>query len=291
MSGFFVLLLIACMAIGMSHMFSAYQSVQREPQSPRFIGLFLLMTVAVGLVGAGVLVGWKGQSARVQPALHVEPQLMALPQVAPPRPHPPALPDMVENQEIEKQTNPTPRPGDAILKESSAPLAVTELVYHDGGQLISQKSLKTLPDWADENPESGPGWKTFVLSSQRFATLEEARQQAAAALQSQFAEHSALGDASQRHWQPTLAQLRTAGLIQKECDVAWPLEVGGFTEQVHQVIWQVTFTDAARATFEKSWREKESESRLLQLAAGFGTVTAGLALMALFTRRKRAVIS
>lgn len=173
--------------------------------------------------------------------------------------------------------------------EPAPPLSIKETVYHDGGSLVTTKSLSDLPDWVEESGEEQPrpGLRDFVLSSQRYATVEEARNELMPQLKSRIAselrtQHPQLGS----DWHPAMQTAIEAGAVLRECEVAWPLTVGGFTEPVYRVHWQIDLDDEAMEQFYVQARPHIVEDRLQTLAIGIGGLTLLLGGSVLVLRRR-----
>lgn len=174
-----------------------------------------------------------------------------------------------------------PSPGDIV------PRAINETVYHGSGRLVSEKTLEKLPVWVTQPVEpQADAREQLILHSQRFATLDEARAQLWPQLRGRMVSELAARHPELAGWSPTLDEVRAAGVIRKECNVTWPLTVGGFTENVYQVHWQAELTEAICDQLYASIRPAIVRQRLAILAAGLGGVTVLFAAGAFFFHRR-----
>jgi hypothetical protein len=223
----------------------------------------VLLTIGIGLVGTFGL-------AR-QPIVN--------------RPLPPQSPPHAVPQQHLAEPSASQGSESAAVDAARSPIEILEKVYHDSGKLISQKSLQKVPEWTQEPATSlDHGSEQFLVTSQRFATIEEARAAASQALVSQLPSRMRNYSAELPEWMPTLEQIRAAGIIQRECEMTWPIEVGGFTEQVHQVCWQVALSAQSVSALNAAHRPILVQQRITVLAVALGAVTLLFGASALLLR-------
>lgn len=167
---------------------------------------------------------------------------------------------------------PTPKKIEHLIG-SSAPLAVAEL-----------------PAWRKNPPREGSteqGWSKYVLSSQQFATIEEAEAElfrtVIADVQSGFAHHWP----ETRGWVPTREDVISSSLITEKVIETFSLKVGEFENPVYRVSWLVQFRPEANQALHARWSPLEAERRshwILGILAG----ATGLLGVAATMLRKRA---
>jgi hypothetical protein len=172
-------------------------------------------------------------------------------------------------------------PADAEMQATE----IIEKVFHDSGKLTSQKSLQKVPEWTQQTDLIvDQGQEEFVVTSQRFATIEEARTAAWSSLASRLASPLQKSSPEVPAWTPTLDQIREAGIIKRECEISWPIEVGDFTEQVHQVCWQVELSPQSAALLNVAHRPVIVRQRVTSLAVVLGALTLLLGASAVLLR-------
>ena len=84
----------------------------------------------------------------------------------------------------------------------------------------------------------------------------------------------------------SLEDLRSDGALARECVVTWPLDVGGFREEVQQVVVQLRPTHSLRQRLEQALQNRLGRRRLAGLAGGICTITMLLGISSLLVRRR-----
>lgn len=150
--------------------------------------------------------------------------------------------------------------------------------------------IQELPGWRKNPPHEGSlgaGRAKYVLTSQQFATVEEAEAELfrslAADVQESFAKyHSpALG------WTPTPEDLRLSGIIAERVVETFSVKVGEFENPVHRVSWLVEFDHDKSTVLLKRWEPIEAQRRSRLILSILAGVSGVLGMSALALRRQR----
>lgn len=168
------------------------------------------------------------------------------------------------------------------------PVSVREVIHSPNRGATAEKSLDALPEWVRE---PNPGTRNddrldLTLSSQRFATVDEAREQLWLQLVEEVRKHQREKHPEMESWMPEPGPTLNAGILQRECIVGWPLEVGGFEEEVYQLHWDVQLNDQTRQRLYAAWRPVEIRKRLTWLGSALGGVTLLLGTAAVALRQR-----
>lgn len=173
---------------------------------------------------------------------------------------------------------------------SGTPLSIRETLYRPDGSTLSREGILEIPAWvpAESTIERSRDLVDLSLSSQRFATTAEAREQLwKSVLRPELIaflnEHSSGISLDSL----TFEDAQKLGIIKREVDVTYPLEVGGFVEQVHQVHWQVQLDRHTRDLVQQTWKPAIVRKRLALLATVLGGMTLLFGAGALVSRRRR----
>ncbi|MCA8995678.1 MAG: hypothetical protein KDA80_01790 [Planctomycetaceae bacterium] len=188
-----------------------------------------------------------------------------------------------------------PEPGDHAIEPPGSshsaklltPLSISETVYRDNGSTVSRTGLSTLPPWirSENTIEKFGDSVDIYLSSQQFATVDEARAQIWPVLRNELLEFSGV-DLTDGNFMSMEDALRL-GIIQREADVTYPLELAGHTEEMHQVHWSTSIDGVTRELVLAQWKPAIVNQRLQHLAAGLGGATLLMGAGAFASRRRR----
>jgi hypothetical protein len=152
--------------------------------------------------------------------------------------------------------------------------------------------IQELPGWRKNPPHEGStesGYAKYVLTSEQFATVEEAEAQLfqtlTADVQRGFAHHwpQTIG------WVPTPEDIQLSGLITERVDETLTVKVGEFENPVHRVSWLIEFRPDANKALHARWEPIEAQRRsklILSILAGASGVL-GVTAMALRRRRNQ----
>ncbi len=160
--------------------------------------------------------------------------------------------------------------------DGTQPVSYTERVYEPKLQLMVPGRNGGQPDWLRLGTylNSNPG--RDQLTSERFATTEEARAQLLIRLQPQVERGLKLREPRVGNWKPTLAQIEQAGIIEREAIATYQLSVGEFTEPVQEVTWAYDLNnDAAMQRLRRDWQRSVTTDRIPLVVA----VLIGMALL------------
>jgi hypothetical protein len=172
--------------------------------------------------------------------------------------------------------------------DAPRPVSIREVIHSPNRGATAEKTLDALPEWVRE---PNPGTRSddrfdLTLSSQRFATVEEAREQLWSRLVEQIRVHQREKYPEMAGWNLEPGPTLNAGILQRVCIVGWPLEVGGFEEEVYQLHWDVQLNDRTRQRLYAAWRPQEIQKRLTWLGSALGGVTLLLGTTAFALRRR-----
>ncbi len=155
-------------------------------------------------------------------------------------------------------------------------------------------SIQELPGWRKNPPHEGSlgaGRAKYVLTSQQFATVEEAEAELFQSLTTDVQESFAKYYTPAVGWQPTPEDLRLSGIIAERVVETFSVKVGEFENPVHRVSWLIEFDHDKSTVLLKRWEPIEAQRRsklILSILAGASGVL-GVAAMALRRRRDQPV--
>jgi hypothetical protein len=151
-------------------------------------------------------------------------------------------------------------------------------------------TVPELPEWRQNPPREGSteqGWSKYVVSSQQFATVEEAEAELFQAVvpdvQGGFAYHWP----ETQGWVPTRDDIVSSGLITEKVIETIPLKVGEFENPVYRVSWLVELRPEANKALHARWFPREAERRSRWILAGLAGITGLLGGAAMMLRRQR----
>jgi len=229
--------------------------------------------------GSIATLGWSASSPLPHPpGIHHPP-------LTPPPPTPPQaeMIAMEVGDSSPRMPPDVPAAGPALNQPPSsagdeAPLAIDEIHRDAQGQVEQERQLTEIPGWVRVPPLAhAPGNPRVIVHSQRFATLEEARNQLNRQVRQQVQSRFNVRAPKFRRWPLTMPDLASSGLVRKECVVTWPLQVGEFQEPVVQLYWELQFSPEVERRLMAAARTDIVQMRLAGLAGAFGTATLVLA--------------
>lgn len=185
-----------------------------------------------------------------------------------------------------------------IIKANNVDVGLTQLPDAEPADALAQLPIEDdltadsqRPKWTTAPVSTHGDLTHVVIAGQQFATIEEARQDAAAAARTQL-----LADFEKTYGHSTKLlsnrlsdeSLRTLA-VRKEFVETAERDFGNFVAPMHRVWWQVELSPAVRSELYPQWRAKEQEIRTLVVAGNLALVTIGLAFVSWFTRKRAAV--
>ena len=151
-------------------------------------------------------------------------------------------------------------------------------------------SIQELPGWRKNPPHEGvlgAGRAKYVLTSQQFATVDEAEAELFQSLTADVQESFAKYHSPAVGWHPTHEDLHVSGIIAERVVETFSVKVGEFENPVHRVSWLIEFDHDKSTVLLKRWEPVEAQRRsklILSILAGASGVL-GVTAMALRRRR------
>jgi hypothetical protein len=175
---------------------------------------------------------------------------------------------------------------DAVTNESPSPV---EIFRYSPTGAAAEQPLSELPAWVSEKHDFEPAssQQTLVLSSEPWATVDEANEELYALLAVQAGDFLSAAYPETGDWHPTRKTLDGMPLIQDAVRESVPLQVGEHTVRVQHAHWNVELTPETRDQLFKQWREVAVNQRLVYLGAGLGGLTLLFAVAAGIFRLRR----
>lgn len=150
--------------------------------------------------------------------------------------------------------------------------------------------LIELPWWMKNPPHEGTvgaGYCKYVMTSQRFATAEEAEKELNKQLAVDVQQSLIVGGSPAIDWSPTAEDLRMCGLVKEKVIETVPMKVGEFDTSVQRVSWLVEFTPASQQAILARWQPIEAQRRSKWILSVLAAVSATFGVSAFALRRKQ----
>ena len=144
------------------------------------------------------------------------------------------------------------------------------------------------PDWTN-TPQVVAGDVTHsVLSSKQYTTVDEAREEVAAAAVKLLVEdfERIYGVSAENLKNLPVETLRTMAVRQEFIETV-DRDFGNFTAPMHRVWWQIELSPVVRTSLHPLWKSRVQEQRVLIVGGGLLAVTVCLAGFSLFSQRRR----
>ena len=125
-----------------------------------------------------------------------------------------------------------------------------------------------------------------MLTSKRYTSVEEATAELRPLAGSMLTDFIAKTYPQMRISSVDPALIEELGLLQKSCQVTWPLQVGEFTQEMQQLVWKLDISQEAQLKIHHRWQQQETSDRLAILGGGLGGLTLLFGAGALLTRRR-----
>lgn len=171
------------------------------------------------------------------------------------------------------------------------PISVKELTHnHPNGPVIQNQSEK-IPDWMKAESDFSPRKYThWIIVSQRYATQEEAQEELSKRVVIELEKNQLYVESNSEQTGKHVGvyvRLTRENAILRECEVAWPLEIGGFQEKVYQVAWEMRLNPEVINRFHADWIRQRTQQNLIRLSSAFGAITLLLATLTFLLRRQQ----
>lgn len=173
-----------------------------------------------------------------------------------------------------KSTLPSP-PSSGIkhIIGSNAPISVTEL-----------------PGWVKSPPHEGTlgaGYCKYVITSQLYATPEEAEAELNKQLAVDVQQSFTVGNSPAVGWSPTADDLQVSGLVTEEVIETVPMKVGEFDTSVQRISWLVEFKPASQLALLSRWQIDEAQRRSKLILSALAAASGVMGVSAFMLRRKQ----
>lgn len=153
-------------------------------------------------------------------------------------------------------------------------------------------TVPELPEWRRNPPREGStdqGWSKYVLSSQQFATIDEAEAELFQSVITDVRHGFEYHWPETKGWTPSRDDVVSSGLITEKVIETIPLKVGEFENPVYRVSWLVEFRPEANNALHARWMPLEAERRSRWILAGLAGITGLMGGTAVLLRRQRPV--
>lgn len=170
----------------------------------------------------------------------------------------------------------TPSPPTSAIQQligSNAPISITEL-----------------PSWVKNPPHEGTlgaGYCKYVITSQLFATPEEAEAELNKQLAVDVQQSFTVGDSPAVGWSPTADDLHMSGLVTEKVIETVPMKVGEFDTTVHRVSWLVEFKPASQQALLSQWQVGEAQRRSKLILSAIATISGVMGVSAFMLRKQQ----
>ncbi len=167
---------------------------------------------------------------------------------------------------------------------------IIETKTANSASMLSERLIE-LPWWMKNPPHEGTlgaGYCKYVMTSQRFATAEEAEKELNKQLAVDVQQSLIVGGSPAVDWSPTAEDLRMCGLVKEKVIETVPMKVGEFDTSVQLVSWLVEFTPASRQEILARWQPFEAQKRSKWILSALAAVSATFGVSAFALRRKQA---
>lgn len=148
------------------------------------------------------------------------------------------------------------------------PIGIRIVTRNSSGVVVAGGNVSQIPDWVQEasHPKSEQKNSPFsVLRSQRFSTLEEARQDNLRQLL-MYLRRELPGELPVfLHKGLKVQDVEQSGIIRQECEILWPIQIGPYEEKVHELYWQIEINGRTKDQLLMACRPVVVKARLIRL--------------------------
>ncbi len=196
-------------------------------------------------------------------------------QVANPRVFTEQRTDVSVSTPVTAETSPPTIPPSSAIQQiigTNAPISVTDL-----------------PPWVKNPPHEGTlgaGYCKYAITSQLYATPEEAEAELNRQLAVDVQQSFTVGESPALGWSPTADDLRMSGLVTEKVIETVPMKVGEFDTTVHRVSWLVEFNPASQLALLSRWRPIEAQRRSKLILSVLAAISGTFGLSAFVLRRR-----
>lgn len=151
-------------------------------------------------------------------------------------------------------------------------------------------SITVLPSWVKNPPHEGTlgaGYCKYVLTSQLYATSEEAETELNRLLAVDVQQSFTVGESPAVGWSPTADDLRNSGLVTEKVIETVPMKVGEFDTSVQKISWLVEFKPASQLALFTRWQSSEAQRRSKLILSALAAISGVMGVSAFALRRKQ----
>ena len=247
------------------------------------LGMFVLSQVMIFL-GARYIFGKTGATTVVLAGLGLFGLLALGLSIAPTRVSvaqlsPIGLPSAVSVSKPPSSATPSP------AQPPSAAIALQQVVGSNAPLRISE-----LPAWMKNPPHEGTlgaGYCKYVLTSQLYATPEEAETELNRHLALDVQQSLKVGGSPAVGWSPTADDLRNSGLVTEQVIETVPMKVGEFDTSVQKISWLVEFKPASQLALLSRWQSSEAQRRSKLILSALAAISGVMGVSAFALRRRQ----
>ncbi len=196
-------------------------------------------------------------------------------------------------EELHRQNAQPQPPAQPIPPQSSseavAPADASHaLIPQDDLSISSQNGGDKLPEWTARLEDTEGDVMRIVLSSQQYATADEARSQIAALAKDRLKQDfERIYGVTSKHIDNLTAETLKSLAIRQEFVETVQRDFGNFFAPMHRVWWQLELSPLVRTNLHQSWRAEQQETRTLMVIGGVIATTLGFAGLSGFSRRRK----
>lgn len=147
-----------------------------------------------------------------------------------------------------------------------------------------------LPVWVKNPPHEGTlgaGYCKYAITSQLYATLEEAEAELNRLLAVDIQQSFTVGGSPAVGWSPTADDLRNSGLVTEKVVETVPMKVGEFDTSVQRVSWLVEFKPETQQALLARWQPIEAQRRSKLILSALAAISGVMGVSAFALRRKQ----
>jgi len=205
------------------------------------------------------------------------------PIAAPAAPEAPA-PAVVAN--VDDQPSPQPAASAPVTEDAAPKPALPDAKYTlYAGNSRDGVGIENPPAWVFDAEQSQPDFLgPQTLSSERFASIDEAEEQLWRRVESLAGDFLTIRHPQARGWRPSWELVREANLVTERCIEKSELVVNTFTLPMYRAHFRVQMTDPALGLMARAWQPTVTRERVMMAGGGIAAATGLFAALNLLFR-------